>query len=125
MVGFLRRRKRSQFEDLEENWNGIYVDPKDFGDDYRDFVCPYCGHEWRNYGNGGLVFGMWPNCPKCHTRRRSLIRTKKGRRQDMVLFLDRLLAALRAPLPPDEAGVLRPEFELPERWPPIEGDRRI
>lgn len=39
------------------------VDPSDYG----DFSCPYCGHEWRNYGNGGLVLGMWPNCPKCGT----------------------------------------------------------
>ncbi len=38
-------------------------DPSDYG----DFVCPYCKHEWRNYGNGGLVLGMWPNCPKCRT----------------------------------------------------------
>lgn len=29
------------------------------------------------------------------------------------------------PLPPDEAGVARPIFELPERWPPIQGDRQI
>lgn len=38
-------------------------DPNDYG----DFVCPYCEHKWRNYGNGGLVFGCWPNCPKCGT----------------------------------------------------------
>lgn len=38
-------------------------DPNDYG----DFVCPYCRHEWRNYGNGGLVLGCWPNCPKCGT----------------------------------------------------------
>ena len=35
--------------------------------DYRDFVCPQCKHEWRNYGNGGLAFGCWPNCPNCGT----------------------------------------------------------
>lgn len=33
--------------------------------DYGDFVCPACNHKWRNYGNGGLVFGTWPNCPNC------------------------------------------------------------
>ena len=38
-------------------------DPSDYG----DFVCTYCDHEWRNYGNGGLVYGTWPNCPKCKT----------------------------------------------------------
>ena len=38
-------------------------DPNDYG----DFTCPYCGHSWRNYGNGGLVLGCWPNCPKCGT----------------------------------------------------------
>ena len=38
-------------------------DPNDYG----DFVCPYCSHKWRNYGNGGLVLGCWPNCPKCGT----------------------------------------------------------
>lgn len=36
--------------------------------DYADFVCPYCKHEWRNYGNGGLVLGTWPNCPQCGTQ---------------------------------------------------------
>lgn len=36
-------------------------------DDYEDFACPYCGYRWRNYGNGGLVHGCWPNCPKCGT----------------------------------------------------------
>lgn len=38
-------------------------DPRDWG----DFSCPYCRHQWRNYGNGGLVLGMWPNCPRCGT----------------------------------------------------------
>jgi hypothetical protein len=33
----------------------------------RDFICPYCGYEWHKYVNGGLVFGCWPNCPKCGT----------------------------------------------------------
>jgi hypothetical protein len=35
--------------------------------DYRDWECWHCGHEWRIYGNGGLVLGMWPECPKCGT----------------------------------------------------------
>jgi hypothetical protein len=35
--------------------------------DYGDFVCPYCNYNWRKYGNGGLVFGCWPTCPKCGT----------------------------------------------------------
>lgn len=35
--------------------------------DYVDFSCLYCSHTWRNYGNGGLKFGMWPNCPQCGT----------------------------------------------------------
>lgn len=38
-------------------------DPNDYG----DFFCRKCGYEWRNYGNGGLVLGCWPNCPKCGT----------------------------------------------------------
>jgi uncharacterized Zn ribbon protein len=42
---------------------GNGCDPNDYG----DFVCPYCHHEWRKYGNGGLVLGMWPNCPRCGT----------------------------------------------------------
>jgi hypothetical protein len=29
------------------------------------------------------------------------------------------------PLPPDETGSPRSEFELPETWPPVAGDRRI
>jgi hypothetical protein len=32
---------------------------------YRDYFCPYCDHRWRVEGNGGLVLGCWPNCPKC------------------------------------------------------------
>jgi hypothetical protein len=36
-------------------------DPSDYG----DFSCPLCFHKWRNFGNGGLILGMWPNCPKC------------------------------------------------------------
>ena len=36
--------------------------------DYSDFVCPYCDHKWRSYGNGGLILGCWPNCPKCGTQ---------------------------------------------------------
>jgi hypothetical protein len=35
------------------------------------------------------------------------------------------LAPAVPPLPPDPAGVPRQEFALPERWPPVEGDRRI
>jgi hypothetical protein len=41
--------------------------PGSDANDYGDFVCPYCGYKWRNYGNGGLVLGCWPNCPKCGT----------------------------------------------------------
>lgn len=33
--------------------------------DYGDFHCPRCGHRFRRYGNGGLIAGMWPSCPKC------------------------------------------------------------
>ena len=36
-------------------------------DDYGDFTCSHCDHSWRNYGNGGLVLGRWPSCPKCGT----------------------------------------------------------
>ncbi len=32
---------------------------------YADYTCQYCGHEWRQYGNGGLVLGCTPRCPKC------------------------------------------------------------
>ncbi|MEU0265668.1 hypothetical protein [Nocardioides sp. NPDC006303] len=39
------------------------ADPNDYG----DWKCPDCNHEWRKYGNGGLVLGMWPNCPKSAT----------------------------------------------------------
>lgn len=35
--------------------------------DYMDYVCSYCNYEWRVEGNGGLVLGCWPNCPKCGT----------------------------------------------------------
>ena len=34
---------------------------------YNDYICPYCKFEWRIEGNGGLVLGCWPNCPKCGT----------------------------------------------------------
>ena len=34
--------------------------------DYTDYTCEYCGHQWRQYGNGGLVLGCVPRCPKCH-----------------------------------------------------------
>lgn len=33
--------------------------------DYADYTCPYCKHQWRQYGNGGLVLGCIPNCPEC------------------------------------------------------------
>ena len=33
--------------------------------DYADYTCKYCGHKWRQYGNGGLVLGCTPRCPKC------------------------------------------------------------
>ena len=33
--------------------------------DYADYTCPYCGHHWRQYGNGGLVLGCVPRCPEC------------------------------------------------------------
>ena len=33
--------------------------------DYADYTCPYCGHQWRWYGNGGLVLGCIPHCPEC------------------------------------------------------------
>lgn len=33
--------------------------------DYGDFQCPACDKKWRGYGNGGLVFGMVPDCPGC------------------------------------------------------------
>jgi hypothetical protein len=36
-------------------------DPSDYG----DFSFPNCHHQWRNYGDGGLVLGMWPDCPRC------------------------------------------------------------
>lgn len=37
--------------------------------DYGDWACPNpdCGNRWRTYGNGGLVLGMVPACPKCGT----------------------------------------------------------
>lgn len=35
--------------------------------DYKDYTCSYCDHTWRQYGNGGLVRGRVPICPKCHT----------------------------------------------------------
>lgn len=34
---------------------------------YADWICPYCNYEWREEGNGGLVLGCVPNCPKCGT----------------------------------------------------------
>jgi len=35
-------------------------------DDYFDYTCEYCGHKWRQYGNGGLVLGCIPRCPECN-----------------------------------------------------------
>ena len=34
--------------------------------DYHDWTCNICGHKWRKYGNGGLVFGCVPRCPNCY-----------------------------------------------------------
>ena len=33
--------------------------------DYCDYTCKICGHQWRQYGNGGLIFGCIPRCPEC------------------------------------------------------------
>ena len=33
--------------------------------DYYDYTCEFCKHKWRQYGNGGLVFGCIPKCPEC------------------------------------------------------------
>jgi len=37
------------------------ADPNDFG----DWKCGLCDHTWRSYGNGGLMGGGVPFCPKC------------------------------------------------------------
>jgi hypothetical protein len=44
----------------------IHADAIDTGD-FADYHCRYCGHEWRVIGNGGLVFGCYPDCPECGT----------------------------------------------------------
>ena len=36
--------------------------------DYADYTCEFCGNQWRQYGNGGLVFGCIPKCPNCHNQ---------------------------------------------------------
>lgn len=61
---------------------------------------------------------------------RGLYGSRLGSRNVLHTLLDanRWFASLTPPLPqlpPDEAGVPRPEFHLPERWPPIEGDRLL
>lgn len=40
-------------------------EPGSSPDDYGDFECMDCGHRFRRYGNGGLIFGCMPKCPKC------------------------------------------------------------
>lgn len=42
-------------------YSGCGVSPNDYG----DFKCLWCGHEFRRYGNGGLHLGMIPKCPDC------------------------------------------------------------
>lgn len=47
---------------------------------------------------------------------------------DTLLDANRFFTALEPPvppLPPDLAGVPRPMFRLPDRWPPVQGDRHI
>lgn len=47
---------------------------------------------------------------------------------DSLLNANRWFASLSPPLPdlpPDPSGSLRPAFQLPEKWPPQIGDRRI
>ena len=50
-----------------------FGDSPDDGDDscnddsYAEYVCDYCDYAWRVEGNGGLVLGCVPNCPKCGT----------------------------------------------------------
>ena len=60
-------------EDKDGLFNGYGVPPCPIcGDsgcdpsDYADYTCEYCGHKWRQYGNGGLVLGCIPRCPHCH-----------------------------------------------------------
>lgn len=48
-------------------FNSLGDSHEDNDNDYNDYICPYCNYEWRVEGNGGLVFGCWPNCPKCGT----------------------------------------------------------
>ena len=62
----------SMTEDEDGLFNGYGVPPcpicGDSGcdpNDYRDYTCDYCGHQWRQYGNGGLVLGCVPRCPRC------------------------------------------------------------
>lgn len=62
----------SMTEDADGLFNGYGVPPcplcGDAGcdpNDYADYTCEYCGHKWRQYGNGGLVLGCIPKCPHC------------------------------------------------------------
>ena len=63
----------SMVEDEDGLFNGYGVPPCPIcgnsgcnPNDYRDYSCEYCGHQWRQYGNGGLVLGCIPRCPSCH-----------------------------------------------------------
>ena len=62
----------SMAEDEDGLFNGYGLPPcpvcggfSSASDDYADYTCEYCGHHWRQYGNGGLVLGCIPRCPKC------------------------------------------------------------
>ena len=64
----------TMIEDEDGFFNGYGVPPcpicGDSGcdpNDYADYTCEYCGHQWRQYGNGGLVLGCIPRCPKCRS----------------------------------------------------------
>jgi hypothetical protein len=61
---------------------------------------------------------------------RGLYGSRLGSRNVLHTLLDanRWFASLTTPLPglpPDEAGMPRPEFQLPEGWPPVAGDRLL
>lgn len=60
----------SMAEDEDGLFNGYGVPPcpicGDSGcdpNDYRDYTCEYCGHQWRQYGMVGWFWDVFPDVP--------------------------------------------------------------
>ena len=50
---------------IHEKSNDNEAEVRIESNDYGDYRCKSCGHNWRRYGNGGLVYGTVERCPKC------------------------------------------------------------